>query len=41
MKNIAAYARFLGEELMGVKVVVSVVDTTNKFLACYGRVGST
>jgi hypothetical protein len=37
VKNIAAYARFLSEELMGVKVVVSVVDTGNKFLACYGR----
>lgn len=37
MKNVAAYARFLGEELMGVKVVVSVVRTTNTFLACYGR----
>jgi hypothetical protein len=37
MKNIAAYARFLGEELMGVKAVVSVVKTTNNFLACYGK----
>jgi hypothetical protein len=37
MKNIAAYARFLGEELMGVKVVVSVVRTSNNFLACYGK----
>ena len=36
MKNIAAYARFLGEELMDVKVVVSVVRTTNNFIACYG-----
>jgi hypothetical protein len=36
MKNIASYARFLGEELMGVKLVVSVVCTTNNFSACYG-----
>jgi hypothetical protein len=36
MQNIAAYARFLAEELMGVKLVVSVVHTTNSFAACYG-----
>ena len=36
MKNIVSYARFLGEELMGVKPVVRVVDTPNSFLACYG-----
>jgi hypothetical protein len=36
MKNIAAYARFLAEELMGVKVAVSVVRTTNNFTAAYG-----
>jgi hypothetical protein len=36
MKNLATYARFLGEELMGVKLVVSVVRTTNNFSACYG-----
>jgi len=36
MKNIAAYARFLAEDLMGVKLVVSVVRTTNNFAACYG-----
>ncbi len=36
MKNIAAYARFLAEELMDVKLVVSVVHTTNNFVACYG-----
>jgi hypothetical protein len=36
MKNVAAYARFLAEELMGVKLVVSVVRTTNAFAACYG-----
>jgi hypothetical protein len=37
MKNIASYARFLGEELMDVKIVVSVVRTANNFLACYGK----
>jgi hypothetical protein len=36
IKNIAAYARFLAEELMGVKLAVSVVRTANNFLACYG-----
>jgi hypothetical protein len=36
MQNIAAYARFLAEELMGVKLVVSVVHTTSAFAACYG-----
>jgi hypothetical protein len=36
MQNLAAYARFLAEELMGVKLVVSVVHTTNNFSACYG-----
>ena len=36
MRNVAGYARFLAEELMGVKLVVSVVRTTNNFLACYG-----
>ncbi len=36
IKNIVAYARFLAEELMGVKLVVSVVRTTNNFVACYG-----
>ena len=36
MKNVAAYARFLAEELMGVKLIVSVVRTTNNFVACYG-----
>jgi hypothetical protein len=36
MKHIAAYARFLAEELMGVQLVVSVVRTTNPFTACYG-----
>jgi hypothetical protein len=36
IRNVAAYARFLGEELMGVKVAVSVVRTANNFAACYG-----
>ena len=36
MKNIAAYSVFLGRELMGVEVAVTMVDTTNNFLACYG-----
>ncbi len=36
MRNIAAYAVFLGRELLGVKVRVSVVHTTNSFGACYG-----
>jgi hypothetical protein len=36
IQNIAAYARFLAEELMDVKLVVSVVRTTNNFIACYG-----
>lgn len=36
IQNIAAYARFLAEELMGVKLIVTVVRTTNNFAACYG-----
>lgn len=36
MKNIAAYSVFLGRELMGVEVAVTMVDTTNNFAACYG-----
>jgi len=36
MRNIADYARFLADELMGVKLVVSVVHTTNNFAAAYG-----
>jgi hypothetical protein len=36
MKNIAAYAQFLADELMEVILVVSVVRTTNNFVACYG-----
>ena len=37
MGNIAAYTVFLAKELMGVGLAVRVVDTTNKFAACYGR----
>lgn len=37
MKNIASYVAFLGKELMGVTVDVTVVRTTNAFLACYGK----
>ena len=36
IKNIVAYAEFLGRELMGVQVTVMVVHTTNYFSACYG-----
>jgi hypothetical protein len=36
MKNIAAYAEFLGRELMGVRITVYVVKTLNNFAACYG-----
>jgi len=36
MRNIAAYAHFLGQELMEVPIKVLVVHTRNKFLACYG-----
>jgi hypothetical protein len=36
MRKIAAYAVFLARELMGVSLVVSVVHTTNNFVACYG-----
>jgi len=37
IKNIAEYARFLSRELMEVEIIVSVVRTTNNFLACYGK----
>jgi hypothetical protein len=37
MRNIAAYAVFLGQELMNVPITVSVVRTPNAFLACYGQ----
>jgi hypothetical protein len=36
IRNISAYSRFLAEELMGLKLIVSVVRTTNNFTACYG-----
>ena len=36
MRCVAAYARFLAKELMGVSVTVTMVHTENKFLACYG-----
>src|SRR5262249_17844674 len=36
MRNLVAYARFLAKELMGVDLVVSVVHTSNAFVACYG-----
>jgi hypothetical protein len=36
MKRVADYAVFLGQELMGVPVTVSFVNTTNNFSACYG-----
>ena len=39
MRNIAAYAKFLAKELMNVDFAVQVVDTTNKFGACYGKRG--
>lgn len=39
MKAIAAYAVFLGKELMQVPVMVTFVNTTNAFLACYAAGG--
>jgi hypothetical protein len=36
IRNVAAYARFLAKELMGVDLTVSIVHTTNAFGACYG-----
>jgi hypothetical protein len=36
MRQIASYARFLADELMGVSVTVTMVSTPNKFSACYG-----
>jgi hypothetical protein len=35
--NIVEYACFLGRELMGVEIIVSVVRSMNNFLACYGK----
>ncbi len=37
MKSILLYAKYLARELMGVDLVVEIVDTTNKFNACYGK----
>jgi hypothetical protein len=37
MRHIADYAVFLAKEVMGVRLAVRVVDTTNKFAACYGK----
>ena len=39
MRNIVTYAMLLAKELMGVDLAVQVVDTTNKFGACYGKRG--
>lgn len=36
IKNVAAYATYLGMELMGVTVTVTIVNTSNNFVACYG-----
>jgi hypothetical protein len=36
MKKVAAYAVFLGQELMEVPVTVTFVNTANNFAACYG-----
>jgi hypothetical protein len=37
MRNIVAYVVFLAAELMCVRLTVRIVQTENKFLACYGR----
>jgi hypothetical protein len=37
MKNVAAYSVFLGQELMGVKIIVHFVNTQSQFVACYGK----
>jgi hypothetical protein len=37
MRHIAAYALFLARELMGVSLTVTMVNTKNSFLACYGK----
>jgi hypothetical protein len=37
MRNIASYAVFLAKELLGQELTVSMVDTCNKFYACYGK----
>jgi hypothetical protein len=36
MRNAAAYACFLAQELMGVAITFAVVRTPNRFAACYG-----
>jgi hypothetical protein len=36
MREVADYAVFLGQELLGVSITVSFVNTTNNFSACYG-----
>lgn len=37
MKRVVQYTELLGARLMGVRLSVRVVSTTNKFSACYGR----
>jgi hypothetical protein len=39
MKQVADYAVFLGQELMGIAVTVTFVNTTNNFAACYAAGG--
>lgn len=36
IRNVVDYAAFLAWELMGVTLTVTIVRTTNNFLACYG-----
>lgn len=37
MRNIAAYAAFLARTLMDINIVVMMVRTSNRFVACYGN----
>ena len=37
MKNVVAYTQLLAKELMGVDLAVRIVDTTDRFEACYGK----
>lgn len=37
IRNVVAYSRCLAKELMGVKLTVAIVHTTNNFVACYGK----
>ena len=37
MKDIVLTGNFLARELLGVDLAVQIVDTTNKFGACYGN----